>query len=86
MAAVEPAVTVIIVNYNSGAYLPQCISALMKQSFRNFEVQLVDNASTDNSLQQAIAMAGEDARFSFLKMDENLGFAAANNHPEVRWR
>lgn len=76
----EPAVTVIIVNYNSGAYLPQCISALMKQSFRNFEVQLVDNASTDNSLQQAIAMAGEDARFSFLKMDENLGFAAANNH------
>ena len=77
---VEPAVTVIIVNYNAGAYLPQCVEALKKQSFHDFEVLLIDNASTDNSLQKAIATAADDARFSFLEMHENLGFAAANNH------
>ncbi|MGZ0190118.1 MAG: glycosyltransferase family 2 protein [Alphaproteobacteria bacterium] len=76
----QPKFSIIIVNYNAGSYLPRCIAALTEQTVRDFEVFVIDNASTDDSLRPAIATAGDDARFTFVEMDKNLGFAAANNH------
>ena len=68
-----PTVSVIIVNYNSGARLRRCLEHLAAQSFRDFEVIVVDNASTDDS----ISTAGDG--FSLIEAGSNLGFAAANN-------
>lgn len=68
-----PTVSVIIVNYNSGVRLRQCLEHLAAQSFRDFEVIVVDNASTDDS----ISTAGDG--FSLIEAGSNLGFAAANN-------
>ncbi len=68
-------VSVIIVNYNAGKYLPRCLEALLKQDYTDFEVIIVDNASTDGSL-EAIP---SDPRISVFPLDQNWGFAKGNN-------
>ena len=44
-----PLVTVYITNYNYGKYIKQAIDSLLNQSFKDFEVIIVDDGSTDNS-------------------------------------
>ena len=40
---------IIIPNYNNGAFLRQCIDSVLNQSFKDFEIILVDDVSKDNS-------------------------------------
>lgn len=68
-------VSIIIVNYNAGAYLKRCIECVIAQSFHDFDVIIIDNASTDNSLSELPI----DSRIHIIKQESNLGFAAANN-------
>lgn len=75
MTSFAPAVSVIIVNYNSGPRLRRCLDHLAAQTFRDFDVIIVDNASTDDSI--ATARGGVD--FQLIEAGANLGFAAANN-------
>lgn len=70
-----PLFSVIIVNYNGGAYLDRCLAALLGQDGPDFEVILIDNGSRDGSLEGL----PEDPRLSTIEAGENLGFAAANN-------
>ncbi len=72
----SPEVRVIVVNYNAGPLLGRCLDALQRQTFRNFEAVVVDNASEDGSLDGAVP---DDPRFRVDRLGENLGFAAANN-------
>ncbi|MGO9117845.1 MAG: glycosyltransferase family 2 protein [Desulfomonilaceae bacterium] len=69
-------VTVIVVNYNSGGYLTECLEALSKQTFGPFTVVVVDNASRDASLSLHTQL---DERFFLVKLPRNVGFAEANN-------
>lgn len=71
-----PAISVLIVNFNAGPRLAQCLDHLAKQTFRDFEIIIVDNASSDQSI--ALAQA-EDVPFKLIEAGANLGFAAANN-------
>jgi GT2 family glycosyltransferase len=71
-----PSVTVAIVAYQSGAFLQRCLDALAAQDFKDFEAVVVDNASTDGSIE---ALRLPDGRFRVLSAGSNLGFAAANN-------
>ncbi|MBC7264582.1 MAG: glycosyltransferase family 2 protein [Chloroflexi bacterium] len=48
--AAHPLISVIIPNWNGAVHLPTCLSSLRAQTYPNFEVILVDNASTDESL------------------------------------
>jgi GT2 family glycosyltransferase len=71
-------VSVILVVWNSADYLSQCLAGLSRQLYKNFEVILIDNGSTDD------ALAGIDelkigCEISIRKLPSNLGFAAANN-------
>jgi GT2 family glycosyltransferase len=68
-------VTVIIVNWNGEHFLKDCLSALVAQTVEPFEIILVDNASTDSSLE--IVRCFPSVRV--LAQNENLGFAAGNN-------
>lgn len=70
-------VSVVIVNYNAGALLAACLSALTKQDMPDFEAIIVDNASADGSIEGVSALL--DERFTVLPMEENLGFAAGTN-------
>jgi GT2 family glycosyltransferase len=71
-----PLVSVIIVSYQSGPTLARCLEALKAQTFTDFEILLVDNASTDGAPQAAVAA---DPTLRFLQPGANLGFAAGNN-------
>lgn len=70
-----PKVTVVIVNWNGEQCLNRCLSALMSQSVRPCEIILVDNASTDASLD----IVHHFPSVRLLPQTENLGFAAGNN-------
>jgi len=72
----KPAVSVIIVNYNGRSYLNNCLGALKTQSFADFEVILVDNGSTDGSLEY---IEREYPAVRVIKNTVNCGFARGNN-------
>ncbi len=72
----QPTVTVIIVNWNGRFYLQTCLPTLQKQTYNNFNILIVDNGSTDDS----IAWLAENyPEVTIIPLEENLGFAAANN-------
>ena len=71
-----PLMSVVIPNYNGAAYLEACLRSLMKQARRDFEVLIVDNASTDSSIETALR-ACPQARI--LPQERNLGFAGGVN-------
>ncbi len=75
-SSTKPEVSVIIVNYNAGKYLRPCIESLLSQTLVNFECFLIDNGSTDGSLDTLPEL---DDRFTIIEAKKNLGFAVANN-------
>lgn len=75
--AINPTFSIVVVNYNGGDYVRDCIDSLRKQTFRDFEVIIVDNASEDGSVDNIDTT--NLPNFQLLKQDENLGFAKANN-------
>jgi GT2 family glycosyltransferase len=70
-----PKVTVVIVNWNGERFLERCLSALLAQTVAPHEIILVDNASSDASLD--IVRRFPSVRL--LVQNENLGFARGNN-------
>ncbi len=73
----HPAVSVIVVNWNGRAHLGECLNSLHNQTFLDFEVILVDNGSTDGSIEYMESQSPGYARI--LRNAENTGFAKANN-------
>ncbi len=71
-----PWVRVVIVNYNAGSLLQDCVDALAAQTMPEFEVAIVDNASATEPVS---ALKLPDARFSIRHAGDNIGFAAASN-------
>ena len=69
-------VAVIIVNYNSGAYLAACLAALARQTVPPGRILVVDNASSDDSLTRGLAGR---TQVESEQMGYNAGFAVANN-------
>lgn len=71
-----PAVSVIIVNWNSGPWLARVCEGLRQQTIRDFEVLIVDNVSQDDSIALALPLL---SGIRLVQQSSNLGFAAANN-------
>jgi GT2 family glycosyltransferase len=71
-----PKVFIIILNYNGKAVIKNCLKSVFKMTYPNFEVVLVDNNSTDGSLELAKA---NFSKINFIKNEENLGFGTGNN-------
>jgi GT2 family glycosyltransferase len=69
-------VAVLVVNWNGGEFLSRCLESLELQSRRPDHVVVVDNASTDDSLDRASSPL---QHVQLIKLTENAGFARANN-------
>ncbi|MBI5849122.1 MAG: glycosyltransferase family 2 protein [Nitrospirae bacterium] len=69
-------VSLIIVNYNGLHLLPECLESLRLQTFRDFEIIIVDNASRDGSGKYIAANFPEVKR---ILLPLNIGFGGANN-------
>lgn len=69
-------ISVVIVNYNGMRYLERCLTSLVRQTYRSFEMILVDNASTDGSAEW-LAVHYPDVQI--VQSPTNVGFAEGNN-------
>ena len=72
-------VSVVIVNYNAGQFLTACIDSALAQVSQVSEVLVVDNASTDLSLERCTEYFPEEPKLEIIRNTTNLGFAAACN-------
>jgi glycosyltransferase involved in cell wall biosynthesis len=73
----EPTLSVTVTNYNYGRFLAPNIESVLSQSFGDFELLLIDNASTDESLDVMHEYAAEDERIQIIAHPENLGYFAS---------
>ena len=72
----SPLVSIIILNYNAGNLLLNCVDSVFKSTYPNFEVLVVDNISTDNS---HIVCKEKFEKIHLIKNKENLGYCEGNN-------
>ncbi len=72
----SPLVSVIILNYNAGELLVNCINSLKKSSHTNLEIIIVDNISSDNSQKKCKEKFPE---IKLIQNNKNLGYCGGNN-------
>lgn len=72
-----PNVGIVISNYNGWQDTVRCLESLQQQTYRDFEIILLDDASTNDSVVQLQSRL--PANTVFLPQESNVGFAAANN-------
>jgi len=69
-------VSFLVVNYNGGAMLAECLESIRRQTYLKYEVIVVDNGSTDGSWDMPCFDA---TRWRLVRLDRNSGFSPANN-------
>jgi len=72
----EPLVSVIVLNYNAGELLLNCIDSLKRSEYRNLEIIVVDNISSDNS---QIKCKQKFPEIKLIQNNENTGYCGGNN-------
>jgi glycosyltransferase involved in cell wall biosynthesis len=72
-------VSVIMPCFNSSRFLAESIESVLKQTYENLELLIVDDASQDNSLEIAKKYSLNDERIRILRNNENLGPALTRN-------
>ncbi len=72
-------ISVIIPTYNQGDFLPRAIKSVLEQTFQNFELIIVDDASTDNTEEVVKKFQEEDERIKYKRHQKNKGGNAARN-------
>jgi len=73
----HPKVTAFIPVYNRERYVGEAIQSILDQQFQNFELLLIDDGSTDNSLE--VIKAFKDPRITIIRNDQNLGIPRTRN-------
>ncbi len=74
-----PKISIIIPVYKVENYLARCLNSLLKQTFIDFEVILVDDCSPDNSGAICDEYAAKDSRFKVIHAEKNGGLSVARN-------
>ena len=72
---VNPKISVIVPMYNAERFLRFCVTSILTQTFKNFELILIDDCSTDKTLD--IAKSFNDTRIKILQTEKNLGYPGA---------
>ena len=73
----NPQISINIPVYNTAKYLPQLIATIQNQTFKDFEVIFVDDASTDDGVK--IIRSYDDSRFKVIELNKNCGVSRALN-------
>ncbi len=71
-----PLVSIIIVNFNGKPLLEKCLESLQKIDYENYEIILVDNDSSDNSIE---FIKNNYSSIKLITLEKNFGFAYPNN-------
>ena len=74
----KPEISIIIVNYNTGSLLYNCLKSIESNTDIGYEVLVADNCSSDDSVARCEEFWA-DSRFHLIRLADNLGFSKANN-------
>ena len=74
----RPRVSVILPNHNSEKYLGEAIKSILGQTFKDFELIIIDDQSTDDS--RNVVESFTDRRIKLISTPRNLGRAGADNY------
>src|SRR5690349_11529614 len=77
MSSDAPIAGIIVPCFNQGRFAAQCIESIRAQSYRNWRVIIVDDASTDDSAAHLAGLAGD--RVEIVTLTENVGLPGARN-------
>lgn len=72
-----PSISVLLPNYNNAPFLKEAIDSILNQTFRDFELLIVDDGSTDNSVD--IISSYTDKRIKLIRKEANSGIVDALN-------
>ena len=75
----RPKVSVVMPLYNAEAYIEQAICSVKAQSMEDWELIVIDDGSSDASLEIAQAFAAEDSRIQVLRNEQNMGVSRTRN-------
>ena len=76
---ITPQISIILPTFNSEQYLKDCLSSVQRQTYANFEVVIVNDASTDDSLNIIRTFLESDKRFKLINLRKNVGVSEARN-------
>lgn len=79
MVRLSPLVSVIVLNWNGKHFLEKCLKTLLSQDYENYEILLVDNGSTDGSVEFVKKIFGKNPMLKIIPLDKNYGFSKGNN-------
>jgi GT2 family glycosyltransferase len=76
---------IIIVTYNSSGFIEECLKSISVQSYKDWQMVLVDNGSTDDTIKKVREFRNQTAAFDsnnfrLIRLKKNMGFAGAVNH------
>jgi len=72
-------VSIITPSYNSARFINECVNSVLEQTYTNWELIIVDDASDDNSRELISNIAERDNRIKFVFLTKNIGAAGARN-------
>lgn len=69
----KPLLSILIPNYNHAKYLPECLTSVLQTDAEDIEIFVVDDASTDNSVEVIESFAKKDSRVKLVRNAVNQG-------------
>ena len=72
-------VSIITPCYNSEKYIEDCVNSVIAQSYNKWEMIIVDDCSSDASVEKIMLLSNIDSRIRIIKLEENHGAAEARN-------
>lgn len=75
--ASTPLISVVLTTYNRQNLLPRAVDSVLKGTYQNFELLIIDDASTDDTLE--VVGSFKDSRIKYHRMESNRGVLRARN-------
>ena len=75
----EDTVSIIMPSYNCGDFVEESIRSVQAQTYQNWEIILIDDCSTDETISKVLALKKEDCRIHLYQNEENSGAAVSRN-------
>jgi teichuronic acid biosynthesis glycosyltransferase TuaG len=79
MSTCKPVVSIVMPVYNGESFITESIRSVIQQSFQDWELIVVDDASADTSVGLVQALCAVDERIRLLQLEQNSGAAVARN-------
>lgn len=82
----EVLISVVITVYNTERYLRECLNSVLAQNFKDFEILIIDDGSSDSSATIASEFVKLDKRFKLYHLESNVGLSEARNFALTKCR